>query len=193
MLNIASTALRGFLVSILSFVIFGAVVLGLSVSLAKQQVIGSPPAETSFFSFAGAFGLIASAIAILAIFVEKIPRVGVIAVDALASVFYLAGAIALTLALKSVSSCTSGSDMARGERYLNKLLNGGCENTATGPYCPNAGPGISENDIDSYTSGRCQQVQADYVFGYIAFIFGVASVAVTFINQRRGGTTTTYV
>ncbi len=51
------------------------------------------PAETSFFSFTGAFGLIASAIAILAILIEKIPRVGVIAVDALSSVFYLAGAI----------------------------------------------------------------------------------------------------
>lgn len=74
-------------------VVFGAVVLALSVTLAKQQVIGSPPPETSFFSFAGAFGLIASAIAILAIFIDKIPRVGVVAADALASVFYLAGAI----------------------------------------------------------------------------------------------------
>lgn len=74
-------------------VIFGAIVLALSVTLAKHQVVGSPPAETSFFSFAGAFGIIASAIAILAIFVEKVPRIGVIAVDTLASLFYLAGAI----------------------------------------------------------------------------------------------------
>ncbi|KAI1282327.1 marvel domain-containing protein [Xylaria sp. FL0933] len=187
MLKIVAIALRAFLV------IFGAIVLGLSVTLAKQQVIGSPPAETSFFSFAGAFGLIASAIAILAILIEKIPRVGVIAVDALSSLFYLAGAIALTIALKPVSSCTSSSTLARDQRYVNKLLNGGCKHTKDGLYCPNAGSGAGDNS-DSYTSGRCQEVQADYVFGYIAFVFGVASIIVMLLSQRRGGTTTaTYV
>lgn len=74
-------------------VIFGAVVLGLSVTLAKHQVLGSPPPETSFVSFAGAFGLIASALGILGILIDKIPRVGVLVADALASIFYLAGAI----------------------------------------------------------------------------------------------------
>ncbi|RYC62037.1 hypothetical protein CHU98_g4164 [Xylaria longipes] len=186
MLNIAAIALRGFLV------VFGAVVLALSVTLAKQQVIGSPPPETSFFSFAGAFGLIVSAIAILAIFVDKIPRVGVIAADALASVFYLAGAIALTLALKPVSSCTSSSDIERLVRFNNKLLNGGCKHTKDDTlYCPNAGSSNDEKHFDSYTPGRCQEVQANYVFGYIAFIFGVASVVVTLLTHRRGGTTTT--
>ncbi|TGJ87360.1 hypothetical protein E0Z10_g1336 [Xylaria hypoxylon] len=184
MSKLASIVLRGFLV------IFGAIVLGLSVTLAKQQVVGSPPAETSFFSFAGAFGLIASAIAILAIFIEKIPRVGVIAADALASVFYLAGAIALTVALKPASSCTSSSDLARYNRYHNKLLNGGCHNVKGGIFCPNAGT----DGGDNYTSGRCQEVQADYVFGYVAFVFGVASVVVMLLAQRRGGTSTaTYV
>ncbi|KAI0458309.1 marvel domain-containing protein [Xylaria acuta] len=188
MLKIAAIALRGFLV------LFGAVVLALSVTLAKQQAIGSPPPETSFFSFTGAFGLIVSAIAILAIFIDKIPRVGVIAADVLASVFYLAGAIALTLALKPVPSCTSSSDVARAFRFNNKLLNGGCSHEKGGLYCPNAGSKNDEKHFDSYTSGRCQEVQADYVFGYIAFVFGVASAIVTLLNHRRGGTTTaTYV
>ncbi|KAH8164171.1 hypothetical protein CIB48_g4100 [Xylaria polymorpha] len=188
MLNVVAIGLRGFLV------VFGAVVLALSVTLAKQQVIGSPPPETSFFSFAGAFGLIASAIAILAIFIDKIPRVGVVAADALASVFYLAGAIALTLALKPVSSCTSGSDVARLLRFNNKLLNGGCKHVKDTLYCPNAGSSNDEKHFDSYTPGRCQEVQADYVFGYIAFVFGVASAVITLLNHRRGGTTTaTYV
>ncbi|KAI0430366.1 marvel domain-containing protein [Xylaria sp. FL1042] len=186
MLKIAAIGLRAFLV------IFGAIVLGLSVTLAKQQVIGSPPAETSFFSFAGAFGLFASLIAILAILIEKIPRVGVIAIDTLSSLFYLAGAIALTIALKPVSSCTSSSQLARNQRYENKLLNGGCKHMKNDVlYCPNAGSG---NKADSYTPGRCQEVQADYVFGYLAFVFGVASVIVMLLTQRRGGTTTaTYV
>jgi len=108
MANIAAAALRGFLVSNLSpkavnnctgiadngiKLIFGGIILGLSVSLAKQQVIGSPPPETSFYSFAGAFGIIVSALAILAMFVDQIPTIGVMVADALASVFYIAGAI----------------------------------------------------------------------------------------------------
>ncbi|KAI1121127.1 marvel domain-containing protein [Nemania abortiva] len=187
MLKPAAYVLRGFLV------IFGAIVLALSVTLAKQQVIGSPPAETSFFSFAGAFGIIASAIAILGILVDKVPRVGVIVADALASLFYLAGAIALTVALKSVSSCTSSSNEARLERFNNKLLNGGCRKVKDGMFCPNAGSDTDKH-FESYTPGRCQQVQADYVFGYVAFVFGVASIVITLISQRRGGTTTaTYV
>ncbi|KAI0526390.1 marvel domain-containing protein [Xylaria bambusicola] len=186
MLNIAAIALRGFLV------IFGAVVLGLSVTLAKQQVIGSPPAETSFYSFAGAFGLVASAIAILAMIIDKVPRVGVIVADGLASLFYLAGAIALTVALKPVSSCTSSSARPRSERFANKLLNGGCNKIDNQLYCPNAGSG-GGNKVDSYTSGRCQEVQADYVFGYLAAVFGLASIIVTFLTQRRTPSTGTYV
>ncbi|KAI1108946.1 marvel domain-containing protein [Nemania sp. NC0429] len=179
--KIVGFALRGFLV------VFGAIVLALSVTLAKQQERGNPPAETSFFAFAGAFGIIASAIAILAILIEKIPRVGVIAADTLASIFYLAGAIALTIALKPVSSCTSSSSIAQFERFDNKLLNGGCEGSGEEKTCF-AGPNAE------YTSSRCQKVQADYVFGYIAFVFGVASIVITILNNRRAGTTTaTYV
>ncbi|KAI1367775.1 marvel domain-containing protein [Xylaria arbuscula] len=185
MLNVAAIALRAFLV------IFGAVVLGLSVTLAKHQVVGSPPPETSFFSFAGAFGLIASAIGILAILIDKVPRIGVAVADGLASVFYLAGAIALTVALKPVSSCTSHSDVQRAARFNNKLLNGGCRTIKGDKYCY-AGSGAGEK-FDSYTPSRCQEVQADYVFGYLAAVFGVVSVIITLLKQRRGGTTATYV
>ncbi|KAI1187060.1 marvel domain-containing protein [Nemania serpens] len=182
MLKIVYFTLRGFLI------IFGAIVLALSVTLAQQQVIGSPPAETSFYAFAGAFGLIASAIAILGILIEKIPRVGIIAADALASLFYLAGAIALTIALRPVSSCTSSSDIAQAQRFNNKLLNGGCERVKGELFC-HAGP--DNEHFAAYTPGRCQKVQADYVFGYIAFVLGVASIVITLLSNRRGGTTTT--
>jgi len=184
MSGIASKALRGVMI------VLGAIVLGLSVTLAKIQVVGSPPAETTFFSFAGAFGIIVGAIGILAIFIDKIPRVGLIVADTLASIFYLAGAIALTIALKPVSSCTSRSDVARTERFNNKLLNGGCITSKDGPYCY-AGSANDPKHFDSYTTGRCQQVQADYVFGYIAFICGVASVVLNLLTLKRGGSTTT--
>ncbi|KAI1331109.1 marvel domain-containing protein [Xylariaceae sp. FL0255] len=189
MSNVAAIAFRGL------FVLSSVIVLALSVDLAKQQVIGSPPAETSFDSFAGAFGVIASFVAILALFIKAVPRIAVIALDALASVFFLAGAVALTVALKPVSSCTSNSQTARGQRYVNKLLNGGCRHDGDNLVCPNAGKATNSNNIDSYTSGRCQMVQADYVFGYIGFVFGVASVFLSYLAHKRGGvsTTATYV
>ncbi|KAI1497741.1 hypothetical protein F5X99DRAFT_395906 [Biscogniauxia marginata] len=176
MLKIAVLALRGFLVA------FGAIVLGLSVTLAKQQAVGNPPSETSFSSFCGAFGIIVAALGILSFFIDKIPFMIMLGADALASVFYLAAAIALTIALKPVSSCTSNGIVERGQRIENKLLNGGCLESG---YCPNAGSD-NGNSYDSYTGGRCQRVQADYVFEYLGFLFGVAVVAVTFLLYRRG-------
>jgi hypothetical protein len=65
----------------------------LSVTLAKQQREGSPPTETSFGSFTGAFGIIASAIGLLALWVDKISPLVTMIIDALASIFYLAGGI----------------------------------------------------------------------------------------------------
>ncbi|KAI5926506.1 hypothetical protein F4810DRAFT_654692 [Camillea tinctor] len=179
MLKIAALALRGFLLA------FGAVVLGLSVSLAKHQAIGSPPSETSFSSFCGAFGIIVTVIGILAFFFDKIPYTIVLGADALASVFYLAAAIALTVALRPVSSCTSSDLIQRAYRYNNKLLNGGCLHR-NGLVCPNAGSG-GGNSYDSYTSGRCQMTQADYVFEYLGFLFGAAMVIVGFLAYRRNG------
>ncbi|KAI1491009.1 hypothetical protein F5X96DRAFT_633375 [Biscogniauxia mediterranea] len=179
MLKIVTLALRGFLL------VFGAVVLALSVTLAKHQTIGSPPSETSFSSFCGAFGIVVTALGILAFFFDKIPFIIVLGADALASVFYLAGAIALTVALKPVSSCTSSDVTQRLLRYNNKLLNGGCWHN-DGLVCPNAGSG-SGNSYDSYTSGRCQMTQADYVFEYLGFLFGAAVIVVGFMYHRRNG------
>ncbi|KAI1344205.1 marvel domain-containing protein [Xylariaceae sp. FL0016] len=176
MFKIAGFALRGFLL------IFGAVVLGLSVTLAKLQKLHDPPTETSFSSFTGAFGLLVSVIGIAAIFIEKIPSVVVMGADALASIFYLAGGIAMTIALKPVDSCTSLA--SADERFNNKLLNGGCVGSGAKKSC---------YADDDQTQSSCQKVRADYVFEYLAFAFGVAMIATTFFLRRRGSSSTAYV
>ncbi|KAI1848489.1 hypothetical protein JX265_008729 [Neoarthrinium moseri] len=176
MLSIVAIAVRGFLL------LFGAVVLGLSVTLAKHQVIGSAPTESSFGSFAGAFGIIVSAVGLVALWVDKISPFIPLALDALASVFYLAGGIALTVALKGVSSCTNMNNEAARQRYDNKLLNGGCINTDQGPAC-------AVEDDYALTGSRCQRVQADYVFEYLGFIFGVAIIGLGYVLHRKGGST----
>jgi hypothetical protein len=68
-------------------------VLGLSVTNAKHQEVGNPPAETSFGSFTGAFGVLVSLVGLAALFIEKIPAFFIMAADALASIFFVAGGI----------------------------------------------------------------------------------------------------
>ncbi|KAI0882041.1 marvel domain-containing protein [Annulohypoxylon maeteangense] len=181
MLKIAAMAVRAFLL------LFGAVVLGLSVTLAKQQTVGSPPSETSFGSFVGAFGILISLVGFGALFIDKISAIAMMAADGVATALYLAGAIALTVALKPVPSCTSNDDLARFQRFQNKLLNGGCQDVAGNQICP----GVPE---ESVLNGRCQRVQADYVFEYLAFVFGVAVIGLNFVvNRSGGGRTAAYV
>ncbi|KAI8966261.1 marvel domain-containing protein [Daldinia sp. FL1419] len=180
MLKIAVLGVRGFLL------LFGAVVLGLSVTLAKQQNQGSPPAETSFGSFCGAFGILVSLIGAAALFFDKIPSIVSLGADGLATALYLAGAISLTVALKSVTSCTSDDDFIKYERANNKLLDGGCP-VDTDVFCRDM---PKPDDL----KGRCQRVQADYVFEYLAFVFGVAIIALTFfLNRGKGSRSAAYV
>ncbi|KAI2612177.1 marvel domain-containing protein [Hypoxylon fragiforme] len=182
MLKIATLAVRGFLL------LFGAVVLGVSVTLAKHQSVGSPPSETSFGSFCGAFGILVSLVGFGALFVDKIPVMVMMAADGLAAAFYLAGGIALTIALKPVPSCTDTDDYSRYQRYTNKILNGGCQQVADINICPGG------QDDDALRS-LCQRTQADFVFEYLGFVFAVAVVALSFFLHRSGGgsRTTAYV
>ncbi|KAF2998754.1 hypothetical protein E8E14_004303 [Neopestalotiopsis sp. 37M] len=183
MLSIATIGVRVFAL------LFGAVVLGLSVTLAKQQREGSPPTETSFGSFTGAFGIIASAIGLLALWVDKISPLVTMIIDALASIFYLAGGIALVLALKSVTSCTSKDISGELTRFANKILNGGCIKNDDGePYCYVGDRSDSDNVHYPDLVGRCQRAQADYVFEFLGFVVGLALVALGFLAWRRGGT-----
>ncbi|KAK8058773.1 hypothetical protein PG994_009221 [Apiospora phragmitis] len=181
MLSIIAMAVRGLLL------LSAAVVLGLSVTNAKHQVFGNPPPETSFGGFTGAFGVLVSLVGLAALFIDKIPTFFVMAADALASIFFLAGGIALTLAMKNVSSCTSGDKLGDLQRVNNKILNGGCTDGGNDvTYCGISSSPSWKDDLH----GRCQSVQADYVFEFIGFIFGIAIIALGWVLHKRGGTGT---
>lgn len=73
--------------------IASAVVLGLSVTLENHQKYGSPPAETSFASFTGGFGIVVAAIGVASMFIDAIPTLVPLVVEGLAALFFLAGGI----------------------------------------------------------------------------------------------------
>ena len=72
-------------------IIFGAIVLGLSIKAIKWQRYGSAPATTSYSAFAGAFGILTALVGIATIFMEAVPDLIMAIVDALASILFLAG------------------------------------------------------------------------------------------------------
>lgn len=73
--------------------IFSVVVLGLSITLAKGQGIGSVPAETGYAAFTGALGIVAGLLGIVAFFLDSLDGVVTWLVDGVAGIALLAGGI----------------------------------------------------------------------------------------------------
>ena len=93
------------------------------------------------------------------------------------------------MALKDVS-CTDDSVVAQTNRFLNKILNGGCEYTDGQPsFCYTGGDPFdtsfkSQNDS---LKNRCTRSQADFAFEFIAFAFCLGALALTFLSRRSSG------
>jgi hypothetical protein len=74
-------------------IVFGAVVLGLSIEAIKWQYYGAAPATSPYSAFAGAFGILVALVGIAAGFIDAIPGLIMAAVDGLATLLFLAGGI----------------------------------------------------------------------------------------------------
>ena len=86
-------------------IVFGAVVLGLSVTAIEWQWWGTAPATSSYSAFAGAFGIFAGLVGIAAAFFEVIPQLIMGAVDALSALLLLAGGVVSTTQHPRTSRC----------------------------------------------------------------------------------------
>lgn len=75
-------------------VVFGAVVLALSIHAVQWQRFGTAPPTTSYSAFAGAFCILAGLIGVATAFIDAIPGMVVSGIDGLASILTLAGGIA---------------------------------------------------------------------------------------------------
>ncbi|EHA55262.1 hypothetical protein MGG_08113 [Pyricularia oryzae 70-15] len=178
--SIIGLGLKGFLL------IASAVVLGLSVTLENHQKYGSPPAETSFASFTGGFGIVVAAIGVASMFIDAIPTLVPLVVEGLAALFFLAGGIALAIAMKGVSCDGDLGSEAYGVRFFNKILNGGCP-TVNRCYVSDKIIFSPEEGNDSLKA-RCVRTQADFAFQFIAMFAALGALAMTFFTARRSGT-----
>ncbi|MCJ1364902.1 hypothetical protein MMC16_004019 [Acarospora aff. strigata] len=149
--------------------IFGAIVLGLSVTLIKGQVYGSAPSQTNFSAFAGGWGILIALVGIAATtFFGALEGIAMLALDALALLCYLAAGIAMAVTLRA-HRCT----------YLpwtssNRIINGG----------------LFQNKYSSRVNlqGRCHRAQADTAFLFFAFAAFVGTAVLSAMAGRRKGT-----
>ncbi|KAF2500994.1 hypothetical protein BU16DRAFT_612980 [Lophium mytilinum] len=160
--------------------IFAAVVLGLSVALIKNQYIGSAPATINYNAFCGGFGLLAAFLGIAAIWVEALGGLVMAAIDGLASLFFLAGGLAVVITLHGIS-CTSNSESNLEKMFSNALLNKGCAHFEDVGWLCGA-------DFAA-ASGRCKKNEADAAFEFMSFALCAGCAVLSFLAMRRGSGT----
>ncbi|KAI0423986.1 hypothetical protein F5Y09DRAFT_354111 [Xylaria sp. FL1042] len=176
MLSVVAICMRAILLLI------SAVILGLSVSMAKYQATGPVPASTSFSIFSGAAGFFASTVGMAALWYDRIHIKILFGLDTIMSFFFLAAAITITLALKTIQSCTSRAEDAEYNRSTNEILSGGCIVIDNEPVCLHC----HTLDGTDLTPGRCNMARADSAFQYVGSILAVAMMVIAYLLSRRG-------
>ncbi|OCL02915.1 hypothetical protein AOQ84DRAFT_164846 [Glonium stellatum] len=158
--------------------LFAVIVLGLAVTLIKDQVLGGSPAAINYAAFTGGFGIIGAAVGIAALFVGPLGGLVMAAIDGLASLFYLAGGIAIVVILRGIS-CSSTSNESQNKMYDNTLLNGGCTNYKGQKVC-----GYIER-LD-HMNVRCRENEADAAFMFMSFALCIGCAVLSFLAMNRG-------
>nr|POF04597.1 hypothetical protein CFP56_56078 [Quercus suber] len=167
-------------------ILFGVIVLALSIVAIEWQVFGSAPATTGYGAFTGAFCILIGLIGCAAVFIEALPSVAVAAADGLAAVLLLAGGIAFAVQIRGVSCGSSqeaGLSMVR-----NFLMNGGCKGKGDNQVCGIAKDANTAKEALSHLESHCRTIEADTVFLFLGFIACVGAAALCFMGSRRGGT-----
>jgi len=139
---IVTLGLRGFQL------LLSVIVLGLSGSLINGQVEGNAPSQTQFAAACGSFGLLFSLVGLATVFLDMIPWLVTMVLDAVVVFFCFAGGIALAAAL-GTGSCTN-------ENYTcpNVIIRG-FATTFDGDFIC-----VDESTLKN----RCQEAQADDAF-----------------------------
>ncbi|KAK6440155.1 hypothetical protein LTR95_003629 [Oleoguttula sp. CCFEE 5521] len=167
-----------------------AIVLGLSSIAIKWQTPGySPPPQTGFSAFVGAYGLIVAAIGAAAIFLSFIRETWMIALDGLAVACFAVAGIVLSIKMSGLNCSedfSQGLDVKHQKAMV--LFDGGED--ADGRFtCQPAHVDERTRTCDtSYLTGQCHTITADAAFLWITFMFCVAAGVLAWRLRLRGST-----
>ncbi|KAF1984232.1 hypothetical protein K402DRAFT_406202 [Aulographum hederae CBS 113979] len=153
-------------------IIFAAVSLGLAVGVLTSINDFSnwdsvyKPTQLTYAAFCGGFGIFAGLVGFVAIFFDKLDGIVTWVIDGLAALFFLAGGIAVAVAMKGVT-CTD----------------------YTKEYCytdDNDRPECQKLPYGDKLQGWCQMIEADAAFLFLAFIVCVGVFGLSFAMHRKG-------
>jgi hypothetical protein len=147
-----------------------AVILGLSVTLARTQVYGSVPATTNYAIFSGAFGLLASLVGLGAFISASLAGIVTWIFQGLATLFLLIGGILFSIKLRGVKCGSFGSSGS------NNLINCGSI-IINGQYYT----GCEQSKVQS----RCHIAVADDVFLFLGCFVSLATIYLTIFGRGR--------
>ncbi|TVY44469.1 hypothetical protein LOCC1_G003404 [Lachnellula occidentalis] len=166
--------------------VFAIIVLALSIVLIKDfgpvyegYKEGNVPSLIDYGAFCGGASIIIAIVGVVAAFFEALQGITILALDALASFFLLAGGLAFAIKLK-VGNC---SDIV----YL------GDHSTLFSPDT-NKNFGVNPNkDLKKYEKAaladltyRCQLLQADTAFVWFLFACFLGTTALSFTMRSKG-------
>jgi len=187
MLKIALLATRGLQM------VFSAAILGVSVQLAKGQLLGHIPTTTGYAAFLGGLGLIAGAYGLVNVFIplfEGTPILN-IAIDGFVTLLFLAGGIVVAIAIKG------GKCGLQDIEFLlkNKLINCGAtfetvQGTEFSAGLCGYNPKLSTNDLGlaeiKALRNRCDEFTADYGLMFAVAILSILAIVMGLAWRKKG-------
>ncbi|KAL4874419.1 marvel domain-containing protein [Aspergillus karnatakaensis] len=169
-MQLITALLRGFQI------ISAAIVLGISISLARGQFTDfSPvPAATGYAAFCGGLGILVALIGVASLFVIYLDGIITWTLDGLSALTMVASGIAYAVLLRD-TSCDNGPSA-----LTNDLTSGGCKSLGDTTFC-----WLSEDKAKS----RCVAAKAGNALMFLSFFTCVAVVGYGFYLRRWGGLT----
>ncbi|KAK0099901.1 hypothetical protein ONS95_013274 [Cadophora gregata] len=156
--------------------VFAAVVLALSVVLIKGYGPGSAPALISYGAFCGGAAIVVAAVNVLALFLDKLQGIIMLALDGLASFFLVAGGIAFAVSIKTGDCKDQVYTFKHKSTFYPSF-------TKTYPTTSEKKAArMARDDIVS----RCRMVTAETAILWFTFACFLATVVLAFLTGRSG-------
>ncbi|KAH3948971.1 hypothetical protein HBI70_124660 [Parastagonospora nodorum] len=170
--------------------LFGIVILGLSVTLIRGHHWGALPATLGYAAFLGGVTIIAALIGIAAVWITFLEGIVGMAIDVFAALLNIAGGIALAIKMRGVTCNIKDNDFDDIENgfkaVYNELFNGGCMKFQKVTSCWVMSQPWSASKMENAIEGHCRESSADMVFMFLVAALFLVTAGLAFLRKRKG-------
>jgi len=175
-------------------IILSSAVLGLSITLAKGQIVGSAPSATSYATFLGVLGMVSGAFGIFTVFINVFDGIIVLIIEGLVTMLFIAGGIALAVMLKGgqcddvyftvpnkILNCGVTVETYNGESWL--------ANLCVHDEWPVGKEALASWAMKVYKilQQRCQEATADYALIFVIVLSSIIALWLGHAWRRKVG------